>query len=269
MISITHLSRAVLFALGAAASTVAFASPVFTSGVDNNMGFQAAANKTGSASSFAVGDLLYGVVNLQDISAGTTTWNANNVSAPYDSFTGYFVTRVAAVQSYNIPGFGAAYYLTMGAATNDPNGVFSNSELAAGAMVKLFTDSATPYTSGGTVANDIAHATDGTQWATLGFGGGGYWNIAVSPPTIPASGSIGGLNMLVNNTGSNWDKVIDTNCPTQDCAVDMKFVSTFSRTGGGAWHPTTAPIPLPGAVWLLGSGLVGLLGFARKRTAGA
>ena len=31
----------------------------------------------------------------------------------------------------------------------------------------------------------------------------------------------------------------------------------------GGWA-AVAPVPIPGAVWLLGSGLVGLLGFRRK-----
>lgn len=33
---------------------------------------------------------------------------------------------------------------------------------------------------------------------------------------------------------------------------------------GLAWQIVTAPVPIPGAVWLLGSGLVGVVGFRRK-----
>jgi hypothetical protein len=36
---------------------------------------------------------------------------------------------------------------------------------------------------------------------------------------------------------------------------------TFSLAGGGA------PVPVPAAVWLLGSGLLGLAGVARRKSA--
>lgn len=37
--------------------------------------------------------------------------------------------------------------------------------------------------------------------------------------------------------------------------------------GGVSLSVTTAPVPIPGAVWLLGSGLVGLIGARRKKKA--
>lgn len=248
------------------------AAPVFQLGVDNNLGFQSVVNKTGG-STIAVGDIFYGAINLQDISSGTTSWNANNVGAPLDSFTGYFVTRANSVTA-TVTSLGTFYSIQFGVATSDPNGVLTSSELAAGAMMKLFTDTSTAYTSGGPVATDISNAIDGTHWATLGFNSsGGYWTGAVSPAGFAASGSSwGGLNFISNNTGLAWNKVIDTNCETAGgCPVDMKFVSTFSATAGGAWQvnfndpAVMHPVPLPAALWLLGSGLLGLgIPFRRK-----
>jgi len=251
----------------------AWAAPVFTMGVDNSLSFQSSINKTGG-SAIAAGDLFYGVINIQTISAGTTTWNANNVSPPIDSFTGYLLTRVVSVTSTVVPSAGTFYNIQLGVAGSDPNGVFLKSELSSGAMMKLYTDTSTAYTAGGPVATDIVHATNGTPWATLGFtAANNYWTMATSSLGIGAS--FGGLNMISNNTGLNWDKVLDTNCTTPGgCLVDMKFVSTLAQTAGGVWqidlndpatmHPVS-PVPLPAAGWLMGSGLLALPGLAKRR----
>ncbi len=251
----------------------ASAAPVFTMGVDNSLSFQSSINKTGG-NAIAVGDLFYGVINIQTISAGPTTWNANNVSPPIDSFTGYLLTRVTSVKSTVVPSVGTFYNIQLGVAGSDPNGVFSKSDLDSGAMMKLYTDTTTAYTAGGPVATDIAHATDGgTPWATLGFtAANNYWTMSTSSRGIGAS--FGGINMIDNHTGLNWSKVLDTNCTTGGCLVDMKFVSTLAQTAGGAWqidlndpatmHPVS-PVPLPAAAWLMGSGLLALSGLAKRR----
>ncbi len=258
--------------LAMAGGGVAMAAPVFQLGVDNSLGFQAVGNKTGSPSSFAVGDILYGVVNLQDISAGTTSWNANNVTSPYDSVTGYFVSEIKAVSSVTVPGFGTFYNLTMGVASSDPNGVFSAGDLAAKTILKLFTDTTTSFTTSGPASTDIARATDGALWLSMGMTSvNDYWSVAIAP-TGWGSGTSGGLDLITNNTGLSFSKVLDTNCGVVGgCLVDMKFVSTVSATGGGAWAinindpGVMRPVPLPAAAWLLGSGLVGLLGVATRR----
>ena len=256
----------------------ASAAPVFQLGVDNNMGFQSVVNKTGNANSIAVGDLYYGVINVQDIAtttSGSTLWNANNVptSPPIDSFTGYFLTQVTGVTSA-VTSSGTYYSVQLGVATNpDPNGVLSAAELGQGTMMKLYTDTSTAYTTG-SVATDIAHATDGTFWASLGFTqASDYWSLAISPAgSIAVGASYGGLNFISNNTGLSWSKVLDLHCAAAGgCLEDMKFVSTFSQTSGGAWQAnvndpaTLHPVPLPAAGWLLGSGLVALLGLRGKR----
>jgi hypothetical protein len=51
----------------------------------------------------------------------------------------------------------------------------------------------------------------------------------------------------------------------------VSIVSTFTGGGdtlAGSWDAGSfqmTPVPLPGAVWLLGSGLIGLAGFMRRR----
>ena len=60
--------------------------------------------------------------------------------------------------------------------------------------------------------------------------------------------------------------------PTADNGYTF-IIQFFDNWGGAAWYNINisyigAPVPVPGAVWLFGSGLLGLLGF-RKRTPNA
>jgi hypothetical protein len=139
-------------------------------------------------------------------------------------------------------------------------------------MMKLYTDTGSAYTTGA-VATDIAHATDGTFWGSLGMtSASNHWTFAISPPGFAAPGvSFGSLNFVQNNSGLTWGKVLDTNCTVGSCLVDMPFSSTLSQNAGGAWQfnvndpAVLHPVPLPAAGWLLGSGLIGLLGLSGRR----
>ena len=250
------------------------AAPLFSVGTDNVLGFQAVGNKTGSATP-TIGDKFFGVANVQDNTVnGGVIWNAQNVSSPYDSFSGYFIVEVKTVTATTV-GSGTFYNLQMGVASSDPNGIMSTSDLSAGTIMKLYTDSTTPYTTGGPMATDIARATDGALWASLGMtAAGGYWNVSLTPSGL-SSGTNVGINFITNNTGMNFAKVADAGCTGGGC--DMVFNSTFNtRAPGGSWqynindpatiHPLA--VPLPAAAWLLGSGLIGLAGLARRKTLG-
>ena len=255
----------------------ASAAPVFQLGVNNSLGFQSVANKTGAAGGIAVGDQYYGVINVQDIAntvSGSTLWNANNVPAnpPIDSFTGYFLAQVTGVTA-TPSALGTFYSVQLGVATSDPNNVFSATDLSQGTMMKLYTDTGTAYTTA-SVATDIAHATDGTFWGSLGMNSASnYWKFAISPPGFAAPGvSFGGLNFVQNNSGLTWGKVLDTNCGVAGgCLEDMPFSSTLSLNASGVWQfnindpAVLHPVPLPAAGWLLGSGLIALLGMRGKR----
>ena len=256
--------------LAALSAEYAEAAPLFSVGTDNVLGFQAVGNKTGSPTP-TVGDKFFGVANVQDNTVkGGVIWNAQNVSSPYDSFSGYFIVEVKSVTATPV-GSGTFYNLQMGVASSDPNGIMSSSDLSAGTIMKLYTDSTTSYTTGGAVATDIARATDGALWASLGMtAAGGYWNVSLAPSGFP-SGTNGGINFITNNTGMNWAKVADAGCTGGGC--DMVFASTFN-TLAGAWKygindpATIHPVPLPAAAWFLASGLIGLVGLVRRKTLG-
>ncbi|MBU1977885.1 MAG: VPLPA-CTERM sorting domain-containing protein [Gammaproteobacteria bacterium] len=255
------------------------AAPVFQLGVENSIGFHGVANKLGSVSSDLVaGDILYGIINANNIytTANGTTWNDKNTPA-YDTLTAYFAAKIVSVDTYIIPpGFGAFSgtftnytFGALGSTDVDPGNVFNAADKAAQTLVKLYTDTNNGYKTNGPVATDISQVTDGTLWASFGFANGGYWTASTAPI---GNGTSGGVNFISNNTGLNWGKVLDTTCgATNGCLVDMAFESSFSQTTSGAWSFSISdparmnPVPIPAAAWLLGSGLLGFGAMLRKR----
>lgn len=266
-----NLQKIVALLCGACLGSATQAAPVFAPGLVNNMSFQAAVNKTGGGS-YATGDVLYGVVNVQDISSGTSTWHANNTRAPFDSFTGYFAAQVGSVSATATP-MGTFYTVQMTPVTADPNGVFTAGDIANGTALKLYTDVGTAYSASGPVATDIANATDGSLWASLGFGGHGYWTLSVAPSSLPLSGGTGAFDFVQNNTGYMWNKAVDpldTNCPG-GCPMDFSFAATVTNNPvGSSWTYAVSdparvqPVPLPAAAWLFASGLGGLMMASRR-----
>ena len=247
-----------------------YASPTFVKGALNELSFNTYQNlvdvdKNGIPSP---GDIFYGILNVTRIaSGGSTKWDANNVSGPgIDSFSGYYAASITSFVALPSPWAGAA---TLGPASFDPNGIFSAADLSAGTMVKLFKDTGTPFESNGSVADDIAKATDGTFWASFGFPGG-YWNV-----TVMNNGQIfgsGGLNLAVNNSGLNLINIVDPGCST--CAPVQQYFNTVAKDTGvtstwryiGANNANINPAPEPAATWLMGVGMLGLYFSRRKMT---
>lgn len=225
---------AALVAAGTLAGVqAAHATPVFAYGALNNVNFGAAQNivDTDRSGTLSAGDLVYGIVNVTRVtSGGSTLWDANNVPGPgVDSFSGYYLGAVQSVTALPNPWAAA---VTLGAASVDPNGIMSAADLAAHAVSKLFIDTGTPFETNGSVADDIAKATDGAPWITLGFSGG-YWNALLF-----ANGNIianGGFNALADPTGLPLNAIQDPSCATCP-AVDFYFTTVATPNAGQAWQ---------------------------------
>jgi hypothetical protein len=54
--------------------------------------------------------------------------------------------------------------------------------------------------------------------------------------------------------------------PTPDAATQYAAILRFNIDGSTVLNPVAAPVPIPGSILLLGSGILGLLGIGRKRT---
>ncbi len=48
-------------------------------------------------------------------------------------------------------------------------------------------------------------------------------------------------------------------------SITLDTFATKWQTGNGSYELAGSPVPLPGAVWLLGSGLLGVVGFGRRK----
>ena len=76
------------------------------------------------------------------------------------------------------------------------------------------------------------------------------------------------LDLAAENHGGAWQIVN----PFLGLAIDSIVLTALDNGGGTAYlnsdfgflEMSTSPTPIPGAAWLLGTGLVGLLGLRRK-----
>jgi hypothetical protein len=175
-----------------------------------------------------------------------------------------------------------------------PNQVLADSNVALGKSVTLAGSYGGDQGSWGdfTLA-ETQSLTDGifhpenTQWNN----GSIFWNSLQNSIEIDLAGvfSIGGFSAQADDNdtyrieyklgGGDWSAVWDIPAPggwgltTSSTLVSPILADAlrFSATGGDNFYSVSeiqafgAPVPVPGALWLMGSGLLGLLGLRRGR----
>lgn len=229
----------------------------------------------------AAGELFLSVVDrnsavkrsyTRDLDLSTAAWNGSNFSLAADSNLLDIINNAAAGVSWHIAG---------GDNTATPaNGIFTTASTA------LSASAGGPNSANSAALNNIQLHTDNVN-ATGSFtgptssriftsitNGGGHdesiWgNTWTTRTTFGTEGSLDeGLSFYRFATDLNDPESGQTIVSSYDSQGVWTLASngllTFGTAGGG----NPAPVPVPAAVWLLGSALVGLVGVSRRRETG-
>ncbi|MBG0789719.1 MAG: hypothetical protein H0S80_04385 [Desulfovibrionaceae bacterium] len=230
------------------------------------------------AASPALASLTY-IYGGSEITAGTTsTYTAyNTVEAAYNDFSG----RYASLQTETFEGFGSL--------VDQPNSslgiAFGTITSGSAGYIGSTTTTQADYDET-PLANSLYYYSNGTPGSASGKGDftldldqahhalGFYatdWHDQGGTVILEVGG--------VDGTGAGWTEFINvrdlTGTMDSGSLVYFSFFSdlafdtvTFKASGGDGYGidnlTVGAPTPIPGAVWLLGSGLIGLIGLRRR-----
>ena len=130
----------------------------------------------------------------------------------------------------------------------------------------FFNNSTTPgsWTVGGATLDFLSGAHEFLPGNNMNFAWGKLDIGAGATVTLEGSGYILGL---IFGPGATFANILSAGNytlyydPSMNPGLDDK---TYSLIGGGFLEPNSDPVPIPGAMWLLGSGLSGLIPLRRK-----
>lgn len=231
-----------------------------------------------------VGDIFVGILNVQTID-DPATGGPHWYGSATDQLSGIFAQEITAITPLT-NGPTLTLKLDLGVAPTDTFTTLDNYTFSTGLsgneVMRLYADDSTPFNSNGTIVEDIADATDGTEWLTLGmveptdyaytyitpqgtalddFVGKSWLGFSVMdfiyPSTIfpgvtdPEVGIL--VDFYANSELEGYDNFINGQSPWVFASNDPAY---------------TNAVPEPATMLLLGSGLLGMVGLRRKKKLG-
>jgi hypothetical protein len=277
--SVKPLAAAVSLALISVSAHAALIPPVQGTSVPSNTGLYLEAwNATTGATELV--NLSYAYTDIASANLG----NLNTASGP-------------AWTSATNPstGSGTVEQLNFGTIANASAGAFTNFTVAAGATA---TQTGITHIEGVTLGSGANPAgiliaglntvsqkvqTEIADWGSLTASGtffdpnGGSTANALTGPATSGSfsngllsgGTVGSALSFYNIIGNPTTAVAGNGMASHAVATTTYAGFWFLTSGGQLTYniAAAAPVPLPAAVWLLGSGLLGLIGVGRRRSA--
>lgn len=196
--------------------------------------------------------------NLQSLFAAQA---ASAGSSVYFSVQGGQYTGTATSGNFKTPG--VANWVTT---TANTQGTVNLSNVTSTTFVK-FAQIGSDITAINSVINGPATSVEGASPATAGqFDiNGGLQNVAFSDGgNVATANVIGTAENLYSFTAGSPAGTLTKVAYTSEGTVSLSSAGLqFAANGGGTTPPP--PVPLPAAFWLLGSGLLGLTGVARRK----